>query len=146
MIDDRTRSRGDTASRLAELRSGARGTAEPPEEPMALEADEEGESFSTLSADRQQKIMLELRLKNGNIKARTYSYLVGIDFDPSEGILLDFTASEVRIEGRNLRPLLSGLIAQRVAVVQEIDDLYAEATSAPVATVVTRIVVKELKP
>jgi hypothetical protein len=112
---------------------------------MALEAEEEGESFSTLSADRQQKIMLELRLKNGNAKALAYSYLVGIDFDPSEGIMLNFSGHEVRISGRNLRPLVSGLVSQRVAAVQEVDDLYVEATSAPAATVVTRIVVTEIK-
>ena len=145
MTDDRTRNRGDAASRLAELRGGGRTIAEEPEEPMALEVEEEGASFSTLSADRQQKVMLELRFKTGNAKALAYSYLVGIDFDPSEGIMLNFSGHEVRISGRNLRPLFSGLVSQRVAAVQEMDDLYVEAASAPAATVVTRILVTEPK-
>ncbi len=146
MTDDRTQNRGDAASRLAELRGGSRGTLEEPEEPMALEAEEEGPSYSTLSADRMQKVMLELRYKTGNAKALAYSYLVGIDFDPSEGIVLDFSGHEVRISGQNLRSLFSGLVAQRVASIQEVDDLYVEAASAPVSTVVTQIVVRELKP
>ncbi len=146
MTDNRTQNRGDTASRLAELRGGGRGTVEEPGEPVELEAEEEGRSYSTLSADRMQKVMLELRYKTGNAKALAYSYLVAIDFDPSEGIVLDFSGHEVRISGRNLRPLFSGLAAQRVAVVQEVDDLYVETASAPVATVVTEIVVRELKP
>jgi hypothetical protein len=145
MTDNRTRNQGDAVSRLAELRGGGRGTLEEPEEPMALEVEEEGPSYSTLSADRQQKVMLELRFKTGNAKALAYSYLVGIDFDPSEGIMLDFSGYEVRISGQNLRPLFSGLVAQRVAAIQEVDELYAEASSAPVATVVTQIVVTELK-
>ena len=45
MTDDRTQNRGDAASRLAELRGGSRGTLEEPEEPMALEAEEEGPSY-----------------------------------------------------------------------------------------------------
>jgi hypothetical protein len=146
MTDNRTRNQGDTASRLAELRGGGRGTLEEAGEPMAVEAEEAKPSYSTLSADRMQKVMLELRYKTGNAKALAYSYLVGIDFDPSEGIVLDFSGHEVRISGRNLGPLFSGLTSQRVAVVQEVDDLYAEATSALVDTVVTQIVVRELKP
>jgi hypothetical protein len=143
MTDNRTRNQGDAASRLAELRGGGKRTPGEPEEPVAPEAEEEGPSYSTVSADRMQKVMLELRYKTGNAKALAYSYLVGIDFDPSEGIMLDFSGYEVRISGQNLRPLFSGLVAQRVAAIQEVDDLYAEASSAPVTTVVTRIVVRE---
>jgi hypothetical protein len=46
MTDNRTRNQRDAASRLAELRGGGgRGTVEEPEEPMALEAEEEGPSY-----------------------------------------------------------------------------------------------------
>lgn len=129
----------DTNRRLADLR----GTAG---KPAAAEGagphpppQEDDPAFSILSADRQQKVMLELRFKNGNAKALAYSYLVGMDFDPSKEIVMDFSAYEVRIKGRNLAPLFAGLVAQRVAVVQERDDLQAEASLEKDATVVTAI-------
>ncbi len=44
-----------------------------------------------------------------------------------------------------IQPGGPGVVAQRIAFVQEKDDLYAEATAAPGATVVTRIEVVEQK-
>ena len=67
-------------------------------------ADEGAASFSTRSADRHQKVMLELRFKTGDATALAYSYLVRADCNPSTGIVLDFSACTVRVEGRNLRP------------------------------------------
>jgi len=143
MIDDKYRRPGDAAARLAELRD--RGKK--PAESELLEAEEIGdaaaESFSVRSADRHQKVMLELRFKTGDSTALAYSYFVRADCNPSTGIVLDFSAYAVRIEGRNLRPLFAALVAQRVAVVTEVDDLHAEATLDPDATVVTRIEVHE---
>ena len=130
---------GDAAARLAELRD--RGKK--PAEPDLLEAeeveDDETESFSTRSADRHQKVMLELRFKTGDSTALAYSYLVRADCDPSQEIVLDFSACTVRIVGRNLRPLFAALVAQRVAVVTEVDELHTEAALEPGATVVTRL-------
>src|SRR5262245_26119416 len=95
------------------------------------------EAFSVLSADRAQKVMCEFRLKTGNAVALAYSYLVKIEFDPSEVIDLDFSAHRVRLVGRNLAPLFAGLVAQRVASVAEMDELQAEAELGAAATAVT---------
>jgi hypothetical protein len=148
MTDKKFTHRVDPAKRLAELRDAGAGKVAPEvEEPLALaldDADEqEAEAFSTLSADRQHKVMLELRFQAGNARAFAYSYLVSIDFDPSQGIRIDFSGYEVRITGRNLRPLFAGLVAQRVAFVVEMDDLHAEATLSKDAPVVTGIEVVE---
>jgi|GEM_PF-6375760 len=137
MTDDKLKKPSDAAARLAELREGKK-----PAEPALLETEESEEAdkaFSTVSADRQQKIMLVLWFKNGNATAKAYSYLAGIDFNPSAGIVLDFVGCEVRITGRNLQPLFAGLAAQRIQSIHEMDDLYAEATATPATTVVTRI-------
>ncbi|HEX4610134.1 MAG TPA: hypothetical protein VH092_18215 [Urbifossiella sp.] len=142
MTDDKYRRPGDAASRLAELREGRR-FAEPPLAEAEEIEEEAGESFSMRSADRSQKVMLELRFKTDDATALAYSYLVRADLDPSLGILLDFSAYEVRIDGRNLRPLFSGLVAQRVAVVTETDELQAEAAIPKDPTVVTKIDVRE---
>ena len=111
-------------------------------------ADEPGDEpgkdpFSVLSADRMQKVMCEFRLKTGNAVALAYSYLVKAEFDPSSGIDLDFSAHKVRLTGKNLAPVFAGLVTQRVAVVTEMDDLYAEAELGPDATVVTGIEVSQ---
>ena len=127
MSDDKFRKPGDAASRLNDLRTGkgaSAATAEPSSE-KALEGDRE--AFSAVSADQTQKMMVVLRFKNGTAKAISYSYLFDIDIDPSNAIVMDFIRSEVRIEGRNLWPLFSGLSAHRIAKVEEIDDLHAEA-------------------
>ena len=87
--------------------------------------------------------MLELRFKTDDAEAFPYSYLTRARFNASNGILLDFAVAVVKISGQNLRPLYAGIVAQRIAFVQEVDDLYAEATAAPATTVVTQIEVKE---
>jgi hypothetical protein len=139
---DKTKGRGQDARGTAAAAGGAKGGAatQEPDPPAPADADD---AYSVVSADRQHKLMVVFRFKDGNAKALAYSYLVGIDFDPSEGIVLDFSAYEVRVSGRNLAPLFAGLVAQRVAVVQEQDDLQAEATLPKDATVVTGIVVSE---
>lgn len=144
MTDDKYRRPGDAAARLAELREGKK--------PAELEAEiedgeqEVSEAFSMRSADRQQKVMLELRFKTGDATALAYSYLARVDCDPSKEIVLDFSVCSVRIEGRNLRPLFAGLAAQRVGIVTEVDELHAETTLDSDATVVTRIEVEERQP
>jgi len=106
---------------------------------------DETDAYSLVSSQRQQKLMLELRFKTGNARALAYSYLVGIDFDPSAEIKMDFSGYVVQIVGRNLNPLFAGLVAQRVSVVTEQDDLQAEATLPEDATVVTKIEITEPK-
>jgi hypothetical protein len=114
------------------------------EEEQGLEpAEDDGRCYSTVSADRIWKPMLVLRFINGDAKARSYSYLVGIDWDASAAIVIDFSGSTVTIEGRNLRPIFDGLCAHRVSWVREIDDLQARANLPKEAPVVTKIEVTE---
>ena len=89
--------------------------------------------------------MVEFRLLNGNAKALAYSYLVAAEFDPSEGIKLDFSGYAVAITGRNLRAGFNGLVAQRVAVVREMDALQAEVNLGDKAVVITSIKVTEVE-
>jgi hypothetical protein len=101
--------------------------------------------FSVLSADRMQKVMCEFRLRGGNAVALAYSYLVKAEFDPSNGIDLDFSSHQVRLTGNNLAPVFAAVVSQRVAVVTEVDDLHAEAEFGPDATVVTGIAVTKVE-
>jgi len=141
-------SKVDSAQRLAELREGqpAPTPAEAAEEPEIAE-ERRQPCFSVVSADRQRKLMVEFRLITGNSKARAYSYLVAADFVPGEGIVLDFSADKVTIKGRNLRPLYDALVAQRVAVVRELDELHVKASGiGEKATVVTEIEIADAEP
>jgi hypothetical protein len=145
MKDEKFHKPGDAAERLAELRAGKKPAYSASEPDLLDTIESEEKAFSTVSADRMQKIMLVLWFKDGNAAAKPYSYMAGIDFDPSKEIILDFVSSEVRITGRNLRPLFDALAAQRVQSIWEMDELYAEAEGAKDGTVVTRIEVKERK-
>ena len=139
-MSDNYTSRVESIRRQAEARRGLGDMALAEDEvELVLEPEEASAAFSILSADRQQKLMLELRLLNGNVRGFPYSYLADIDFNPTEGIKLDFTAYAVTIAGRNLRPLVDGLLAQRVAVIRMMDDLQADVNMPEEATVVTRI-------
>lgn len=86
--------------------------------------------------------MLELWFLTGSARALAYGYLVAVEYDPSGGLALDFSAVTVRITGRNLGPLFTGLAAQRVTVVREEDELQAAAREPDTVTRVTRISVE----
>jgi hypothetical protein len=134
------RSKFDPLRRVNENPAAGDEPAEADHAPAEEEPPEAaGRAFSMVSADRRQKLMLELRFKSGNSTALAYSYLVSADLDPSKSIVMDFSGYAVTLAGRNLRPLFAGLIAQRVAVVCETDDLQAEAMLPSDATVVTSI-------
>jgi hypothetical protein len=145
MKDEKSPGPGDAATRLAELRSGKKPAESAEDAGLPNDEESKDKAFSMVSADRLQKVMLELRLKTADADAFPYSYLVRARFNPSKGILLDFGVAEVRISGQNLRPIYAGLVAQRVAFIQEMDEMYAEAEGATAGTVVTRIEVKERK-
>lgn len=92
-------------------------------------------SFGFLRGVRDRAIMLELRKKDGNVKALGYSWLSQADFDPSIGITLHFGSQQVKILGRNLnaehRPnvrLFAGILRHRVPWIQEADE-HAEMKS-----------------
>lgn len=59
-------------------------------------------AFGVLRGVRERAMCLELRRKDGNIAAFSYTYLFRADFDPSAGITLHFGGSPVKITGRNL--------------------------------------------
>lgn len=103
-------------------------------------------AFGYLRGLRERAIMLELRKKDGNIKAIGYAWLSQAEFDPSVGITLHVAGQQIRIVGRNLnaevRPnvrLFESLLRQRVLWIQESDEptlMQAE----PEDTVIDRIV------
>ena len=83
-------------------------------------------SFGWLRGIRDRALMLELRLRNGNILCFGYPWLERAEFDPSEGITLQFGGREIRLIGRNLdseiRPgirLFAGIIRHRVPWLKE---------------------------
>jgi hypothetical protein len=145
-MNERTTPMVDAARRVAQLRQEAAGASVAgAEDDPQFEPDIETEAYSMISADRQRKIMVEFRFLNGNRKARAYSYLVGIDFNPSEGIIVDFSGETVAISGRNLLPLYDGLVSQRIWSVREMDELQAEASRPRDATVITKIEIKPVE-
>ena len=86
-------------------------------------------SFGWLRSGRERAIMLEVRHKNGQITAHSYGWLESAEFNPSEGISLNFSGKTVKLIGRNLnvecRPdvrLFEGLLRHRVPWIQEADE------------------------
>jgi hypothetical protein len=85
-------------------------------------------AFGWLRGVRDRAVMLELRRKDGSSVALAYAWLERADFDPSDGIMLKFGGSTVKITGRNLnaeaRPnirLFAGIVRHRVPWIQEAD-------------------------
>lgn len=74
------------------------------------------------SAEKQQgvtSIMLDFEFENGNCLALPYSGIMKIDFDPSNGILLEWGDEHVRITGQNLGELYRLIVRQRVNSIRE---------------------------
>lgn len=85
-------------------------------------------SFGYLRGIRDRAIMLELRLKTGDVEAFPYSALSRVSFSRSDGITLHFGGTTVRIVGQNLdaevRPnlrLLAGILRNRVSWILQLD-------------------------
>ena len=113
---------------------------EPPDEPP-----EDLGAFGWLRGSKERAYMLEIRRKDGNIKALGYAWLESCDFDPSDGIILRFTGQAVRLVGRNLnremRPhlkLFEGLVRHRIPWIQEADEPTV-MTAAQQATLIERV-------
>lgn len=107
-------------------------TGHAPHESDPSEADGEAAdshaSFGWLRGVRDRAQMLELRKRDGSIKAVSYGWLDSVLYEPGEGIVLSIAGSEIRITGRNLnaevRPnlrLLMMLARHRVLWIQEAD-------------------------
>jgi len=120
-----------------------------PQEP-ALHLAEEDEGVEELPAYgwlrgvRDRASMLEFRLKTGNCQALGYPWLFKVDFEPSKGIVLNFTTWVVTLAGRNLRELYGMIQRHRVVWVQESDAL--RDTASDKATVITSITLAQQKP
>ncbi|MFV0442771.1 MAG: hypothetical protein ACK5Q5_04280 [Planctomycetaceae bacterium] len=83
-------------------------------------------AFGFLRGLRDRALMLELRKKDGTVRAIGYAWLQMVEFDPSSGIVLSFPGSRIQLIGRNLnaevRPgvrLFEGITRNRVPFVQE---------------------------
>jgi hypothetical protein len=111
--------------------------------PPALSPEQPGEdgaegyqAYKT-GGDHRFEVMVTFRFHNGNLRALGYSYLVGLDFDPSKNLVLEFTNRTVTITGRNLTPLFKALAAHKVMWICEADPLSEPTEDA--ATVVNGI-------
>jgi hypothetical protein len=96
---------------------------------QAIPAIEDYGAFGWLSNPNERPIMLEIRHANGNITALCYALLESAEFKPSLGITLNFSATSVKLVGRNLneeaRPgtrLFEGIARHRVLWIQEGSD------------------------
>ena len=83
-------------------------------------------AFGWLRGVRDRAIMLEIRRKDGQIKAFGYAWLQQAEFDPAGIITLAFPGTRIRLHGRNLNHgsdarLFDGLLRHRVPYVQEAD-------------------------
>jgi hypothetical protein len=93
------------------------------------EATDDLGAFGWLRGVQDRAIMLEIRHKDGRVTAKGYSWLQSAEFDPSEGIALNFSGETIKIAGRNLnaevRPnirLFAGILRHRVPWIQEADE------------------------
>jgi len=116
-----------TANILEKYVKTARATGEVPPAEVTGEPDDFG-AFGWLRGMHERSLMLELRQKDGTVIALGYAWLERADFDPSEGITLNFTGRTVKITGQRLngelRPnvrLFAGIIRHRVTWIQEAD-------------------------
>jgi hypothetical protein len=117
-------------NKVAPPRRLAEDLRKQPQTPRATEDNgtEETESSSHLGVGRDRKVRLELRLKDGSVKAINYADFVLIDYDPERGITLEMPPHfRVCLKGVALAPLLKGLAAERVAYVREADEFAASA-------------------
>lgn len=85
-------------------------------------------SFGWLRGIRDRAIMLELRKKDGHIRAFGYAWIESVEFEPEEGITLHLPGGRISIKGtalsKEMRPairLVDGLIRQKVPWVREAD-------------------------
>ena len=82
---------------------------------------EERRAYSVIRGRRGQLLMLEFRFANGNRTALGYPYLVGVDFDLSGVLVLQFSGRTVTVEGSNLLPVYEALLNHAVGYLQELD-------------------------
>ena len=87
--------------------------------------------------------MLDIHATAGDCIALPYSFLEMVQHNPSDALLLTFAACEVRIEGRNLFELYTGLVQHRIEYIQENDAKY-EKTTGERKLFISRIEIKPI--
>jgi hypothetical protein len=125
---------GPGESILDRLRQRSAPAALGHDAPVVRAEDEESPidcgAFGWLRGVKDQAIMLELRLRTGNVVAVSYAYVERAEYDPSEGITLHLGGGKrVRIEGANLNAslptgvrLFDGIVRRRVTFVRELNE------------------------
>ena len=115
-----------TGSLLGRYTRPATPTREQFDAELDLDSTDDHGSFGWLRGVRERALMLELRKKDGHVKALAYAWLQIAEFEPSTGITLLFSIGKVRITGPNLnaesRPqirLFDGLVRHKVTFIQE---------------------------
>lgn len=105
-------------------------------------------AFGVLRGTHDRALMLELHKKDGTIESFGYAWLARATYEPSEGIVLHFSGTTVKIIGRNLnselRPnvrLFSAICRHRVPWIREMDEP-TNWKAARLATVVEEIKVE----
>lgn len=86
---------------------------------------DEGSDSPFFSAEKQQgvtSIMLDLEFENGNHLALPYSGILKIDYNPSDGIVLEWMNEHIKIIGYNLGELYTLLVRHRVNAIRESKD------------------------
>jgi len=98
-------------------------------EPDAEEPDDYG-AFGWLRGVRDKAIMLELRKKDGSVRAFGYAWLQEVDLDPSREITLCLPGGKIKVIGRNLNKehkpnirLFQGIVRHKVPFIQEADEI-----------------------
>ena len=74
------------------------------------------------TVEKQQgvtSIMLDFDFENGNRLALPYSGVMKIDFNPSDGIVLEWGNEHIRVIGQNLGELYALLARHKVSAIRE---------------------------
>ena len=116
----------------------------PPPNPSASVLEPPGEADTSegyqaykTGGDQRFEVMVTFFTHDGNMRALGYSYLIGLDFDPSKALVMEFTGRTVTLTGRNLMPIFKALAAHKVVWIREADPLSEPPEDA--ATVVNGI-------
>ena len=134
------------ADKFAKKAASAVGLAPPAPNPMlAVEDAAEGYQAFKTGGDHRFEVMITFRLKDGNFRAMGYSYLIGLAFNPSKQLVMEFTSLKVTITGRNLAPLFKALAAHKVMWIWEVDP-HSEPTEDAVSVVNAVVFDEEVDP
>jgi hypothetical protein len=109
---------------------------------MSKEIDPLDENRLPYKTTTSVPFMLDIRATVGDFIALPYNFLEMVQYNPSDALLLTFAVCEVRIEGRNLFDLYTGLVQHRVEYIQENDAKFEKA--ADKKPFISRIEIKPL--